>query len=130
MKKKKKLNPFAFFSVLLHHLTTDCWLKYQSFFLKTRFCNLGIWGKPYRVCLLQKCIHSSRNKYDLKLEPGPITWSIPPILGMRRIFLKNTKNSYFYTLINACHQIKFQKNLENKFRERLISHLEIMGIFP
>ena len=30
----------------------------------------------------------------------------------------NIQNCHFYPLFNACHQIQFQKNLDNRFSEK------------
>ena len=40
-----------------------------------------------------------------------------PILSKIRIFLK-IPNSSFYALLNASHQVLFQENIMNRFREK------------
>lgn len=33
-------------------------------------------------------------------------------------FGNNHKNNLFYSFLNACHQVKFEENFINKFREK------------
>ena len=39
-------------------------------------------------------------------------------LGTRRMFFKYP-NYQFYPIFNVCHEVQFQKNLKNRFRENL-----------
>ena len=54
-----------------------------------------------------------------------------PILGIRRIFFK-MQNSHFKLLCNTFHQVQFQKNLRNRFREKFknVDFRPRMTLFP
>ena len=112
-----ELNSIKFqgISVIKVEPYTAFWIKHR-FFFKFLISNFNALLNIYHQVYQKNLMNGFRKKFQIKWFWAQ-KWSVSPILGTIKIFVK-IKKGHSYSLFNAFHRVQFQNfNLMNRFKE-------------